>query len=943
MRQVAEEERLARRARDHFGPLVPRLRRAVLEEELDRVPGARAPAQTHERGDVAPFVRGVVLPLALAVAAAHELTPVTLESAVQQLRRQPSLLPARRQRDGRGGGIEIAQLGRARQEIDVVLLRGGLQRSVQVLAELVARGGEACHIVDAAQLGGDLHRVLVAAQRPEVVPVRMHRLGRIAFVADRHRHHPVERRVARPVLLGAFAEPQLVHVLVRGQHVRPHLFQERTVAAVAVVVGDAEDQLAVAVVLRHRIAAAVVHAARHHAVGELVRRVPVKVFACHVGAAQAQQAFGNHRAVTDPAARIRARARLQARPDPRDQHVRQRGAQGVGQRLALGRNIQLQAIQLLAPLLGHQLLRTRRIEAGWQCLRTGLRDQQGHVAHFARRQAPSVQQRARGQPVRILRLLRQRGGVGGQPLDVDAGVERRGVRGVGLLHREHARLAVDLHLRAVERQRTDRADPADGVEELAGRVHLERPHRQRQGVVVRRLARVAEPVARHQLRLLRGALHEGGDAQGGVIVAPVHAGDRQVVVLQALRALHVGPAQTLAVQQQERLDAEAALAHFDRTVLADQALLAAAVQADDGPVWLLAAEATREPAAGGIGRHRLDEIVRGRSEGQRLQRDVGDAVAEAGAVLQVDAHVARLGLGQRQPVGAAVAGADGAQLAPAAAVGRALQLVARGVHARRPLHFGAAEFAHLPQVQHDRLGLGVAAVPHRVGLAVGDALLQRRRGVSADLNGQWRAILRRQRGQAQLVEAHRALAADLVVEGELDLRAALEFLVRTRAPGLVDLPLLEADRAPLLGKVVARPVDPPHVVAAGVDQLELQVVARRIAAQLERELVVVRILDRDRAADPGIAGDAVEVVVQADRLGAAAAGGLHQPGRSGDLVGDDDLPVVEVVEAVQRHRRGRRRGEGLHRRQAQDGHRPPSARHRHSRHEPRSRCVVGFL
>src|SRR3546814_3921469 len=66
----------------------------------------------------------------------------------------------------------------------------------------------------------DFHRVLVAAQRPEIVPVRMHRLGRIALVADRHRHQPVERRVLRAVGFGPLAQAQLLHVLERAEPVR---------------------------------------------------------------------------------------------------------------------------------------------------------------------------------------------------------------------------------------------------------------------------------------------------------------------------------------------------------------------------------------------------------------------------------------------------------------------------------------------------------------------------------------------------------------------------------------------------------------------------------------------------------------------------------------------------------------------------------------------------
>jgi hypothetical protein len=111
-----------------------------------------------------------------------------------------------------------------------------------------------------------------------------------------------------------------------------------------------------AVVLRHRIAAAVVDAARHHAIVELVRRIERDVIAHHVLAAHAQQAFGDHRTVADPRSPVGTRARLQARADARDQHVRGRGTQRVDQRLALLRHLDVDAIEPVAPILGRGLL-----------------------------------------------------------------------------------------------------------------------------------------------------------------------------------------------------------------------------------------------------------------------------------------------------------------------------------------------------------------------------------------------------------------------------------------------------------------------------------------------------------------------------------------------------------------------------------------------------------
>src|SRR3546814_9108357 len=70
---------------------------------------------------------------------------------------------------------------------------------------------------------------------------------------------------------------------------------------------------------------------------------------------------------------------------------------------------------------------------------------------------------------------------------------------------------------------------------------------------------------------------------------PRHVRDRQVAVLQRLRNFHVGPAGQLVSMHDERLDPEAAPRYLDRSIFSDQPLVAAGVDADDGPVRLLAA------------------------------------------------------------------------------------------------------------------------------------------------------------------------------------------------------------------------------------------------------------------------------------------------------------------------------------------------------------------
>src|SRR3546814_10503925 len=77
----------------------------------------------------------------------------------------------------------------------------------------------------------------------------------------------------------------------------------------------------------------------------------------------------------------------------------------------------------------------------------------------------------------------------------------------------------------------------------------------------------------------------------------------------------------------------------------------------------------------------------------------------------------------------------------------------------------------------------------------------------------------RQPLQPQRIETDRALAADAVVDRELELGAVAKHEVRARSPGLDDVPLLVAHRRPLRRELVAGAFDPPHVVAAFVDEL----------------------------------------------------------------------------------------------------------------------------
>ena len=69
-----------------------------------------------------------------------------------------------------------------------------------------------------------------------------------------------------------------------------------------------------------------------------------------------------------------------------------------------------------------------------------------------------------------------------------------------------------------------------------------------------------------------------------------------------------------------------------------------------------------------------------------------------------------------------------------------------------------------------------------------------------------------------------------------------------------------------LGNSKSRTIEPPHVVAAGIDELDLEIVYGRVRAQIERDLVVLRQIERQLAARERVARDVPEIEVEAQRL-----------------------------------------------------------------------------
>src|SRR5215471_17656220 len=144
--------------------------------------------KTHEGADIAQFIRCVVLPSSVAVAARVALAPVTFERRAQACRGQQGPCLSRIQRDGGRSGIEVAAVGRTRDVVDAVACRGNSDRSDEIARELVAPAFPLTRLVVMAERAGDDDCILVASQRPEVVPVRAGWLVVVTLVTDRRWH-----------------------------------------------------------------------------------------------------------------------------------------------------------------------------------------------------------------------------------------------------------------------------------------------------------------------------------------------------------------------------------------------------------------------------------------------------------------------------------------------------------------------------------------------------------------------------------------------------------------------------------------------------------------------------------------------------------------------------------------------------------------------------------
>ena len=139
--------------------------------------------------------------------------------------------------------------------------------------------------------------------------------------------------------------------------------------------------------------------------------------------------------------------------------------------------------------------------------------------------------------------------------------------------------------------------------------------------------------------------------------------------------LDVGPGNDPRIGDDEGLDRETAPRDFQRTVLGQQAALAAALDADQCPGRLLAGKSAWVGAAGRFACQGLEKCVRRSAKREILDLQLGQAIRPRRTIMEREAQKSRFRVGQQQRVGAAVAVDDPAHGSPVHAIVRELDVV----------------------------------------------------------------------------------------------------------------------------------------------------------------------------------------------------------------------------------------------------------------------------
>src|SRR5262245_58554335 len=150
--------------------------------------------------------------------------------------------------------------------------------------------------------------------------------------------------------------------------------------------------------------------------------------------------------------------------------------------------------------------------------------------------------------------------------------------------------------------------------------------------------------------------------------------------------------------------------------------------------------------------------------------------------------------------------------------------------------------------------------------------------------------------ETQVGERHRAAAAGAGGDGDLDGAEITHGATPGGPPRERDLRATDTESLPGIREFENVTVPPPHVAAVGIDELDLELVGGRRAANLHVDRPRLRHPAREELAGHDEAAAALEVIVEAQRTAARAGVAVKRELR---LPGGDRTPAGDVAKIVE--------------------------------------------
>ena len=308
--------------------MVPLDRPAIGEEKFQQLVCLRAFAESHQRADDADFVSAVICPRQFRILPAAKSFEVSRKGFLQRPLWQGIGKVELRDRIGGRGRIEIGPLDRSRNILQISRGDDAFNRADQIVQKRIGFIFPKHRIFIATNSRRKFRRRLQSTQGPEVVPIRMHRMRQVPFVARRFGQEPETRsQLAAAITLAHALPPQRDQMTGRTRHAIEIRSDKCRIAGRAKHFSHAPNELPMAVVLDQGIHAIAIDHTKHKAIVTLERGIPFHEVLEWIGQTTLRQSSAHDHAIADPRARVTPRTGLQGRAIAVDHDLRAGGAQ----------------------------------------------------------------------------------------------------------------------------------------------------------------------------------------------------------------------------------------------------------------------------------------------------------------------------------------------------------------------------------------------------------------------------------------------------------------------------------------------------------------------------------------------------------------------------------------------------------------------------------------